>query len=235
MCLDEMGQHIPCETDDGYFIGAPKFCYVKRADPQPPKGQDPWPEDRTDGAIYDCSKRYLAGNNDLDYQFWSATPPAPSGADPLVLVGEAVSRMGLRGITMGSTPPIGTVGVVGYPTWLWAADRTAQTWGPVRATASAGAGYAVTATAQATKVLWEMGTGDTVTCTNPGTEWTSTWGKQDSPTCGYRYTEDGDYHLQAVTYWTLTWSGMGQNGTIPLALFSTGDLSMSEVQVVRTG
>ena len=102
VCLDEMGQHIPCETHDGYSIGAPNFCYVKRSDPQPPKGEDPWPRGETKGAIYDCSKRYLAGNNDLDYQFWSATPPAPSGADPLVLVGEAVSRMGLRGITMGS-------------------------------------------------------------------------------------------------------------------------------------
>lgn len=41
--------------------------------------------------------------------------------------------MGLRGIEMGSTPPMipGRIGLVGFPVWLWAADPGPQTWGPV--------------------------------------------------------------------------------------------------------
>lgn len=230
------GQEIPCQTADGYWVGPPHECYVKRASPQPPKSEKPpWPDDERGGAIYDCSKRYLAGNNNLDYQFWWPTAPAPAGADPAVLLAEAISRMGIRGIIMGSTPPMmtGRVGVIGFPTWLWAADRTAQTWGPTSASASAGAGYTVTARAGAFRVQWEMGNGDVVECRGPGTEWVQAYGKEDSPTCGYRYVDDGDYTVQAVTFWTLTWAGMGQSGTIPLALFSRGQISMGEVQAIR--
>lgn len=229
------GRLIPCETGDGYWIGPPNECYIKIADPQPPKSDDVW-EGHTDGAIYDCSKRLLAGTNDLDYQKWWGSPPPAGGTDPTVLIAQAITRMGLRGITMGSTPPMitGRIGLIGLPTWLWAVDPTPQTWGPTSASASAG-GVTITARAAAKRVLWEMGTGESVECAGPGTPWTPPDGKTDSPTCGYRYTDDGYYAVQAVTFWDLTWSGMGLSGTIPLALFSRGQIVMGELQVIRTG
>lgn len=227
------GLAVPCSTDDGYWVGPPNECYVKRATPQPPKADPVWEGHKT-GAIYDCSKRYLAGTNNLDYQFWSAAPPPPSGADPGVLLARVVARMGVRGIEMGSTPPMiaGRVGLIGFPVWLWAVNPSPQTWGPVTASASAGAGYSVSATAKASRVRWEMGNGDAVECAGPGVAWSEAWGKEPSPSCGYRYEHDGRYQVQAVTFWELTWSGMGASGTIPLALFSRGQLVEGEAQVL---
>ena len=149
------------------------------------------------------------------------------------LLGQALARMGLRGIEMGSTPPMidGRVGIIGFPTWLWAQNPSPQTWGPNTATVSA-AGYSLTATATANRVQWEMGNGDVVTCDTPGTQWVEGYGREDSPTCGYRYLEDGQYAVQAVTFWEVHWSGLGQSGTIPLALFSRGQLVMGELQVL---
>lgn len=229
------GDEIPCETADGYWIGPPFECYIKPTDPQPPKSDPVW-KGHKDGTIYHCSKRYLAGNNNLDYDRWWGSPPTPGGADPAILIAQAVTRMGIRGIEMGSTPPMaaGKIGIIGFPTWLWAADRSPQTWGPNRATVTAG-GVTITATAAAKRVEWEMGTGDVVTCDGPGTPWSSGYGKSESPTCGYLYVEDGRYPVQAVTFWDLQWTGMGLSGTIPLALFSRGEIAMAEAQGVRIG
>lgn len=228
------GAEIPCRTDDGYWVGPPKECYVKRTDPQPPKSDPVWPKNPSKGgAVYTCSKRFLAGNNNLDYIFWWPTPPQAAGVSREVLLAQAVSRMGIRGIEMGSTPPMipGRVGLIGFPVWLWAANPGPQTWGPVSASASAG-GATVTARAEATRVQWEMGNGDVVTCAGPGLAWSEGWGREPSPQCGYRYEHDGTYRVQAVTFWELTWSGMGQQGTIPLAVFSRGELVEGEAQVL---
>ena len=74
--------------------------------------------------------------------------------------------------------------------------------------------------------------GDVVECANPGTAWVKAYGAKDSPTCNYRYTEDGYYTVQSVTFWTVEWAGLGQSGTIPLALFSRNDIAMAEIQVL---
>lgn len=229
------GEVIPCETGDGYWIGPPYECYIELTEPQPPKGDPIW-KGNTHGAIYHCSKRYLAGNNDHDYDRWWPSAPSPAGADPYVVIAQAVRQMGLRGIDMGSTPPMryGKIGIIGFPTWLWAINPSPQTWGPTSATASAG-GVTITARAAAHRVEWEMGDGTVVECDNPGTPWSILDGKEDSPTCGHRYTDDGRYTVQAVAFWELEWSGMGLSGTIPLALFSRGEIAMGEVQVVRVG
>lgn len=149
------------------------------------------------------------------------------------LLGQVLARMNLRGIEMGSTPPMvsGRVGVIGFPTWLWAENPSPQTWGPISASVSAG-GYSMSATAKAHRVQWEMGNGDVVSCENPGTAWSESAGAAESPTCGYRYLEDGRYNVQSVAFWDVQWSGLGQSGTVPLALFSRGEIEMSEVQVL---
>ena len=236
ICVHE-GLEIPCKTDDGYWIGPPHSCYVKLAVPQPPKGQDPWPVPTPKrGAIYDCSKRYLSGNNDFDYQFHSPTPPEAGGVDVAGLITQAITQIGIRGIEMGSTPPMiaGRVGIIGVPSWFWAKNPSAQTWGPASASVSAG-GVTVTARATGKKIQWEISNGEVVECANPGTPWIPGSGAVESPTCGYTFTEDGNYGIQAVTFWDLQWAGAGMSGTIPLAVFSRGDLAMAEAQVIRVG
>lgn len=221
------GHPIPCTTDEGYWY-APLECWINEAE-NVPEDDPAWQGNYPDGAVYQCWRP--AGFPTLR---WFPNPPPPTeGAVPMDLLGTALARMGLRGIEMGSTPPMlpDRVGVIGFPTWLWAQDPSPQTWGPNTASVSAG-GYSMTATAKANRVQWEMGNGDVVNCDNPGTAWNARLGDADSPTCGYRYLDDGDYAVQAVTFWEVQWSGLGQTGTIPLALFSRGQITMAEVQVL---
>lgn len=219
---------IECVTDEGYWY-APLGCWINKLNPQPGEDDPAWQGNYPDGAIYQCWHPSGWPTHE-----WFATPPSPTeGAVPMDLLGTALARMGLRGIEMGSTPPMlpDRVGVIGFPTWLWAQDPSPQTWGPNTASVSAG-GYSMTATAKANRVQWEMGNGDVVNCDNPGTAWNARLGDADSPSCGYRYLDDGDYAVQAVTFWEVNWNGLGQTGTIPLALFSRGQITMAEVQVL---
>lgn len=77
-----------------------------------------------------------------------------------------------------------------------------------------------------------MGNGDVVSCAGPGVPWTEVAAAEPSPECGYRFERDGYYDVQAVTFWDLDWRGMGASGTIPLALFSTGEMAIGEAQVL---
>ena len=78
-----------------------------------------------------------------------------------------------------------------------------------------------------------MGDGSTVTCTGPGTRYEDRYGKSPSPTCGYRYTKQGEYTVRATSYWEVAWNGIGRSGTIPLTFTSTATITMGEVQVLR--
>lgn len=229
---------IPCALPEhGYWV-AGWNCYVRKMDPQPPKSDPVW-EGNTHGTIFECTGVESEDNPDgvpnpsLRYPRWSAVaPPRADGADPAEAARRAVAEMTLKGITIGSTPPAesGRVGIIGFPTWLWAKDPAPNQIGPITKTVSAG-GEQVTATAELDYIEWDMGNGDVVTCDGPGTPWD---GKSvgQSPDCGYTYEEDGEYDLTATTYWTVTWEGMGQSGEIPMTTQNDGQLVMGEAQVL---
>ena len=144
--------------------------------------------------------------------------------------------MNLVAPTVGATPlPKATaVSLIGLPTWLWIADADERSWGPITRTASAG-GVTVTATAKVAKVVWDMGDGNTVTCTSKGTEWSAAKGVGDSPTCGYRYDRRGERTITATTYWEVDWSGAGQSGTITFDMSGARDVNVVELRAVITG
>lgn len=141
--------------------------------------------------------------------------------------------MNLKAITIGIVPEPrpGSIGIIGMPTWMWAQNPNANTWGPLTRSASAG-GYTVTATAKAQRVVWSMGDGATVTCNGPGTPYLDSYGKKSSPTCGHTYTRAGKYTVRATSYWVVTWSGLGLSGTIPLNFTDTTTITMGEAQVL---
>ncbi|MCC2594199.1 hypothetical protein LKO27_12355 [Tessaracoccus sp. OS52] len=173
-----------------------------------------------------------------DIWFWAASADPEEAPDPAVLARTAIETMNLRAISIGSYPHTNersaeSMGVVGWHVWLWVSGASASTFGPITKSASAG-GYTVTATAQVTEVVWDMGNGDTVSC-GKGTQYTG-MGKQNvpSPTCGYLYEKDGYYEISATSHWEITWSGIGQTGTIEMELTSLSEqLSIAEVQVVN--
>jgi hypothetical protein len=140
--------------------------------------------------------------------------------------------MQLRPIGIGIVPEARAdrIGLVGMPVWLWVSDPAPQTWGPISRSASTG-GYTVRATAKVSRLAWSMGDGSTVRCTSKGTPYAARYGDAMSPNCGYRYEQQGNYPVAAVSEWLVRWSGMGESGTFAVTLRSQSRIQVGELQV----
>ena len=227
-------KEVPCSSSDGWWVQSQQ-CYAKVLQPKPPFSDPAW-GGRTTGQVYECTRPVGIGPvSGVAFWLWLATPPNGAPPDPQVLARQAVARMNLRAISIGIVPEpgAGSVGIIGMPTWMWAQNPGATTWGPQTQSASVG-GFTVTATAKAERTVWTMGDGATVTCTGPGTVYADSYGKQSSPTCGHTYTRQGTYTVRATTYWVVTWVGIGLSGTIPLDFTDTTTITMGEAQVLSS-
>ena len=229
---------VPCTSAAGYWSNGYN-CYISQADPQPPAGDPSWQGHVPgDGAVYSCYQPQTG----LLILVWAQAPPPNSGAGPtprdVALV--AMDRMGLQAIRIGITPEPGegSIGIVGMPVWMWAANPDDHTVGPVTASATAG-GITVTATARLLEVTWDMGDGTKVTCTTAGTPYKASYGKAESPDCGHVYEKssskmsEGKYTVTATSDWVITWNGAGQTGTIRLnGLTRSVAIAVGEAQVL---
>ncbi|BCJ62991.1 hypothetical protein [Polymorphospora rubra] len=226
-CRKPSGEEIPCERE-GAWAGA-DGCYYAPADPSPstvaalggqPAGKGGWymrvcyGDDRAFGSVV-----WVAGE-----------APVVSAQ---VLARQARARLDLPSVVIRLNPPGDQL--VHLPAWL-ALDR--GSWQPRSATASV-PGVSVTATARPVKASWSMGDGVTVTCTGPGTPWTSgTDPANASPDCGHVYrrssaaTPGGRYVVTVTVTWEVTWAGAGQSGTVP-GLTTTGQVQ-ARVQESQT-
>ncbi len=228
-------QEVPCELADGWRWVQGWNAYARRADPQPPKDDPVW-EGNSEGAVYD--RGIWSGEPAVIKGYWnpvwSLTPPWQEVPDPRALAREAVAAMNLRAVTIGIVPEDvpGSVGLLGYPAWMWVDSPGENTMGPITRSASAG-GYTVTATGRVAQVVWDMGEGTSVTCDGPGTEYVDSYLDSESPDCGYRYQESGHFDVYATSSWVIDWSGMGQAGTVAMELRQDTRLTIGEVQVLN--
>jgi hypothetical protein len=227
----------------GAYWSATHDCYARVADPQPGDASKLWDghrdgDGKPTGVIHNC----LAPGAPGGYESWYSSFWVPDTfseemirIDPAEVAQRAVAAMKLRAGQLGATPLPGARArsVVGLPTWMWVADAGENTWGPITRTATAGP-VSVTATAQVRDISYDMGDGTTVRCTTPGTEWTPAAGTTDSPDCGHRYTQPGDYTITANSHWQVRWHGAGQTGTLTFTLTNTRNIEVTELQVVVT-
>lgn len=222
------GAAVPCTSSSGTWSQS-RGCYVGPPLIDIPRNNPIW-ENHIDGAIYACTPIAAFA---IPYLFWSATDPRAvvQPPDPRVLAQRAVGAMELRALRIGIVPESGPdrLGLVGLPVWLWAADPGPSTLGPVTRSVSAG-GFTVTATARLQRVVWSMGDGQFVSCRGGGTPYRLSYGKTDSPTCGYRYTRQGHYTVTATSWWLVEWSGIGQSGVIPMRLANSVPITIGEAQ-----
>jgi hypothetical protein len=71
-----------------------------------------------------------------------------------------------------------------------------------------------------------------------GTPWVYGYGGNPSPTCGYTYQRtsagqpDEAFTVTVRAYWTVTWSGGGQSGTIPVQVYRSIPKRVGEVQSI---
>ncbi len=233
---------VPCTQTSPRFGGSSWWsnemqCYVGLAPEREQNNPIYWGDRPMDGpgAIYFCEAPRILEAGMNAYFFWAETPPGGPAAppDPEELARQAIRSMNLRAIEIGIVPEDlpGRVGIIGMPTWMWVENPGPTTLGPITRSASA-AGYTVTATAKATKTVWNMGDGKTVTCTGPGTPYADSYGRKSSPTCGHTYIRDGRYTVTATTYWTVEWAGIGQTGTITFDFTDSSTITMGESQVL---
>jgi hypothetical protein len=210
-------------------------CYVTptqlEVQPPPPAGQT---ED--DGAWYYCI--YPSGGGTYTGTAWVENGTA--FIDPVLLAQRAIASMDLDPITIGIVPESGPnrVGLVGLPVWMWVDSPTGDTFGPITASASEGT-VSVSATANVSSIVWDMGDGTSVKCDGTGTPYADRYGKQDSPTCGHRYDKmstdqpDGVYQVTATSHWVVEWTGGGQSGTIDFDLATDAlPIRIGEAQVL---
>ena len=47
------------------------------------------------------------------------------------------------------------------------------------------------------------------------------------------YTRQGTYTVRATSHWVITWSGIGESGTITMDLTQTAPVTIGEAQVVK--
>jgi hypothetical protein len=236
------GGPIPCTKDGGWWSNE-YGCYVQgplAALPAPGVGGTTTVVADPGMAYYLCTRPGDVVSGVIQLPLTAGGPPLR--VDPAVVARTAVEQMNLRAGTIGIAPEPGTgrTGAVGLPVWLWIAEPDAQTWGPVTETATVGA-TTVTATAEVTETVWDLGDGTTVVCTTPGTPYRDSFGLSASPDCGHRYVRSsanspgGAYTVTATSTWAVTWvdNGTSTAGTIRLSLTAATALRIGEVQVLN--
>lgn len=249
---------VDCTMPGGLEWNGQLLCYDRVIDPPLPADHPRWEghldaSGNPEGVIVACfdyircyvpeSDALRLGCDFIKYR-WEPQAPGATGPAPAEVARDVVASMRLRAGQVGMAPPSyterpGSQFIVGIQAWLWVDDPLAVTTGPLTASDPSGA---LTATATVDRVVFDMGDGNSVTCTpragsspgvmEVGTRWTAAWGEADSPDCGYTYTRAGDYTITARTYWTASWSGMGESGTIPIDVQTSVPVRVGEVQVL---
>lgn len=230
---------VACQDDLWGWFSNVDGCYYQALAEQPAADNWIWQQYPDGGTVYqrEC---LLPGGGSVS-NGWVVLPDAPAGfgsvsITPADLAVRAVEQLDLRGPAIGTAPPSTATGLVGVPVWLWT-QVSPSTWGPASATASV-PGLSVTATAKATRMVWDMGDGSTVSCTSPGTPYDRSYGGVTSPTCGHVYARssagqpDEAYPVTATTTWEVSWSGGGASGVITVTRSSTTSLRVGELQVL---
>jgi len=241
------GSPVACWQNGWGWFNPNDGCYYIRENPQPPAGDEAWEGHAPgDGAVW---RRRCFGDV-TGTLVWRQNPPPgqPGAMSPAQLAARAVDRMGLTGPTIHTSASLtpGGSATVFIPLWMWT-DVTPTTWGPNTLTA-VGTGLSVTARAKVSKIVWAMGDvhGEQpqgkVTCTQPGTPYTTAFGVRRSPDCGYVYglpssvRPGGSFRITATSYWDIDWwvVGGGMTGTDTAVRTSTINITVVESQVVTS-
>lgn len=129
--------------------------------------------------------------------------------------------------------------IVQLPTWMWVEDRA---WKTHTARAEAGRAWAE-ARAVPTRVIWNMGNGDTVVCNGPGKPYdTHRPGDAQSSNCTYTYETSSAgrphdrYTVSATVVYRVTWKGSnGSGGSLgEIHKTSSTPVRVAEIQALDT-
>ena len=164
-------------------------------------------------------------------------PPAPP---PQTIIRQARDQITPPGPVIRMSPRVEWEQIVQFPTWLWIEPSA---WRPATARADAGRAWAE-ATATPTRVVWDMGNGDRVVCTGPGSVFDE--GRPDASQrtgCSYTYRQSSSgqpndaYTVTATLVYDVTWQGSGGAGGDLGTITQTSavPVRVAELQALVTG
>ena len=96
-------------------------------------------------------------------------------------------------------------------------------------------GITIDMTATQSEIHIDWGDATTSTCTRWGPMPRTTKMGTQSPWCGHTWTQPATYTITTTSAWTVTWTAMGQTGTLPLTSTSTTTIEIAEFQAIVTG
>ena len=150
--------------------------------------------------------------------------------------------IGMDPISIGRTPNNGNASLLGLWTWLWVDSNSATQYASPsspRTPSLCLEGVCVYARGWVSRIVYDMGDGNTVTCRNAGERFTRNSNANRRPNCGYFYERDsghkanGRYRITATTYWQWTWRGpAGSGGSFNFTRTSGRNLRVNENQVL---
>lgn len=245
---------VDCSRGGGYWSNSGQ-CYWTLLDPQlaPPPGKDPQV-----GAWYECVpyEECVPGTTPGGLpiscyggaRWLDAPPPGITRYTPAQAASIIARQLVLRPITIGLAPeekvhtddPAGTAPYrrtwVGIPVWAWVHNPTENQFGSPSVSGTAG-GVTVTVSARAQSLVWDSGDGQQKAC-GAGTAFdVAYWANrpaEDSPTCGWRYTQTGTFTVSATTNWVVEWTGGGESGQIQMpSTTATTQVQVGELQSVN--
>jgi hypothetical protein len=219
------GESVPC-TKGGRTWSGSHNCYTTGLTNQrigflhKVSGTTP-----ADGTYYACA--------DTGQIIFFPTGTTPTPPDPADLAQQVIASFTFSPIQIGLVPRPPNRGLVGIPVWMWVAEPSSTTWGPLKDGLSA-LGVAVKVTGEVEKVVWNMGDGRSLTC-QQGTPYERTANPNAaSPNCGHRYDRKGEYSVTATSHWAFNWtSNTAASGTETVQLQSTETVRIGELQVVN--
>lgn len=151
-----------------------------------------------------------------------------------------LARVGLDGVMFAISPPATGAGLVGLPVWL-GVTATPNTMGPISDTSCIG-DVCVSISARVTRVEWDMGDGNVVTCTpeqheiwQPGLDF-----RNPGDRCHHIYRQssrhlpDRQYVITATSTWLVTWSTPAESGTLSPTRTSQTTVRIEEIQVLTS-
>jgi hypothetical protein len=188
-----------------------------------------------EGAILGC--RIGIGNWSLPHWWVPSvdTPPSDSEFEDAAKASITVDLVapGLGVFPGGLEDPAypDASGAVGAPVWLWADNPGPGVASKLVKNAEL-RGHPIRLEVSLSKVVYDMGNGDTVTC-GLGTEPIRVRAPRPSPTCRYSYMEKGRYTVSADTVFMVEWSSTwGRQGVFPFTLTRSGVYNVAEIQVL---
>lgn len=156
--------------------------------------------------------------------------PAPVVINVAVIAQEAASSIHLPTpeINLGPDPSVNEwhMIAVGLPVWFWTNEPPA-----IDASLTA-QGIALSLVAHHDGTTIDTGDGNSITCATSTPRPTGAAPMESSPDCGHTWLTHGDPTITASSTWTITWSALGQSGSIPLTRTATRTIHVGQLASV---